>query len=110
MTHKRTIAVKRAELFREWLFSCYANDESYYMNCIVFGVPDGDDMEQVLSDLRDGFYDDDIDMMLFNYKNCREWYGKAGFYYNGNVYHNPLDCIDAAGIELPERIYKRKEA
>ena len=33
-------------------------------------------------------------------------YGKNGYYYNGNVYHNGLDCLDAAGYKLPEKITK----
>ena len=103
---KRTIAVKRAELLREWLFAVYANDENYYQSTLTLGIPDGDDLDMVLEDLQDGFYDDDIDEMLAVYAKARARYGKNGYYYNEHVYHNGYDCLDAAGYKLPQRITK----
>lgn len=106
---KRTIAVKRAELLREWLFAVYANDGNYYQSTLMLGIPDGDDLEMVLEDLQDGWYDNDIDEMLEVYIKARERYGKNGYYYNNHVYHSGYDCLDAAGYVLPQRITKTGE-
>lgn len=106
---KRTIAVKRAELLREWLFAVYANDTVYYESTLMLGIPDGDDLEMVLEDLQEGFYDDDIDEMLEMYARVRSRHEKHGFYYNGQVYHSGYDCLDAAGYILPDRIKKNGE-
>lgn len=103
---RKTIAVKRAELLREWMFAKFANDECYYDYTLMMGIPDGDSLSMVLEDLQDGFYDDYIDEIIGVYLRARKMYGEAGYYYNGNVYHNGLDCLDAAGYELPEKITK----
>lgn len=67
-----TIAVKRAQLLREWLYALHGNNERYYYSTLALGIPDGDDYETVLSDLQDGFYDDDIDDILHMYRNRRK--------------------------------------
>lgn len=106
---RKTVAVKRADLLREWLLSIHGNNESYHEATICTGIPDGDDLETVLDDLQDGFYDDDLDEMLKMYARVRNQYEKDGFYYNGLVFHNGLDCLDAAGYRLPEKILKNKK-
>lgn len=103
---RRTIAVKRAELLREWMFAKFANDEHYYYSTLMMGIPDGDSLSTVLEDLQDGFYDHDIDKTINVYLRAKKAYSEHGYYYNGNVYHNGLDCLDAAGYELPEKITK----
>lgn len=106
---RRTIAVKRAELLREWMFAKFANDENYYHSTLMMGIPDGDSLSAVLEDLQDGFYDHDIDETIGVYLRAKKTYGEHGYYYNGNVYHNGLDCLDAAGYELPEKITKTEK-
>lgn len=104
---RRTIAVKRAELLKEWLLAVHGNNESYYSATLWTGIPDGDDFDTVMEDLQSGFYDDDIDNMLAMYKRVRQKYEKDGFYHNGNVFHNGVDCLDAAGYDLPDKIMKK---
>lgn len=105
---KYTKANKRADLLKEWLMSTFSNDEYYYLSTLSWGIPDGDDFETVIEDLQEGFYDDEIDNLLVAYIKTRKRYEESGFYYNGNVYHNGLDCIDAAGYSLPVKITKTK--
>ena len=52
---KKTITMKRAELFREWLLATMANDEAYYCSTLMCGIPDGDNEETVMEDLQNGF-------------------------------------------------------
>ncbi len=106
---KRTIGVKRAELLKEWLFAVYGNNQSYYEATLWTGIPDGDDLETVIEDLQDGFYDDDIDDMLDMYSRVKGRYAKDGFYYNGHVFHSGMDCLDAAGYNLPDKILKNNK-
>ncbi len=103
---RRTIAVKRAELLKEWMFAIFANDEHYYYDTLMMGIADGTPLLTVLKDLQDGFYDDDIDETIDVYLRAKRMYGKSGYYHNGNVYRNGLDCLDAAGYKLPEKITK----
>ena len=103
---KRTIAVARVELLKEWLYSVYANNGCYYCATLATCIPDGEELPEVMSDLQDGFYDDDIDSMISTYRRCRSRFGKDGYYYNGWVFHDPDDCLDAAGYVFPDRILK----
>lgn len=103
---KRTIAVKRAELFREWVLATLANNEDYYMSTLYLGIPDGEDEDMVMDDLECGFYDDDIDEMLEVYSRAKSQYGKAGYYVNGKLYYNETDALTAYGHKIPEHIFK----
>ena len=103
-----TIANKRADLLKEWLMSTFSNDEDYYFSTLTWGIPDGDDYATVIEDLQEGFYDNVIDELLILYIKTRKRYGESGFYYNGNVYHNGIDCLNAAGYSLPIKITKNK--
>ena len=103
---KRTIAVKRAELFREWVLATLANNEEYYFSTLSLGIPDGEDEDMVMDDLMSGFYDDDIDEMLEVYSRAKSRYGKAGYYVNGKLYDNETDALRAYGCSIPERIHK----
>ena len=103
---KRTIAVKRAELFREWVLAIIANDGDYYMSTLSLGIPDGDNKDTVMDDLMSGFYDDDIDDTLEVYSRAKSRYGKAGYYVNGKLYDNETDALKAYGCSIPKRIYK----
>ena len=47
---KKTIAEKRAILYREWQLAKLANDECYYDYTLALGIPDGDEDEDVLWD------------------------------------------------------------
>lgn len=106
---RRTIAVKRAELFFEWLGCKFSNDKDYYLRSLSLGIPDGEDEQSVMEDLQDGFYDDDIDEMLSLYQRLRRKYNSAGYYYNGKLYHSVSYCIHAAGIVVPEKIFKKSK-
>ena len=103
---KRTIAVKRAELFREWVLATLANNEEYYFSTLSLGIPDGESEDMVFEDLMFGEYDDDIDEMLEVYSRAKSRYGKDGYYVNGKLYHNETDALKAYGRTIPERIYK----
>ena len=103
---KRTIAVKRAELFREWVLATLANNEEYYFSTLSLGIPDGEDEDMVMDDLMSGFYDDDIDEMMEVYSRAKARYGKDGFYVAGKLYNNEADALAAFGHVIPERIYK----
>ena len=103
---KRTIAVKRAELFREWVLATLANNEEYYFSTLYLGIPDGEDEDMVMDDLMSGFYDDDIDEMLEVYSRAKSRYGKAGYYVNDKLYDNETDALAAYGRTIPKRIYK----
>ena len=103
---KRTIAVKRAELFREWVLATLANNEEYYFSTLYLGIPDGEDEDMVMEDLMSGFYDDDIDEMLEVYSRAKSRYGKAGYYVNDKLYYNETDALKAYGRTIPERIHK----
>lgn len=103
---KRTIAVKRAELLKEWVIAQFGNNENYYYSTLLTGVPDGDASETVIEDLQDGFYDDDIDDVLDMYRRVRERYEKDGYYYHGRLYKKPESLLSAIGVQLPDRITK----
>ena len=103
---KRTIAVKRAELFREWVLATLANNEEYYFSTLSLGIPDGEDEDMVMDDLMSGFYDDDIDDTLEVYSRSKSRYGKDGYYVNDKLYYNEADALTAYGRTIPERIYK----
>ena len=103
---KRTIAVKRAELFREWVLATLANNEEYYFSTLYLGIPDGEDEDMVMDDLMSGFYDDDIDDTLEVYSRAKSRYSKAGYYVNGKLYYNETDALTAYGRTIPKRIYK----
>ena len=103
---KKTIAVKRAELFREWVLATLANNEEYYFSTLYLGIPDGEDEDMVMDDLMSGFYDDDIDDALEVYSRAKARYGKAGYYVNDKLYDNETDALTAYGRTIPKRIYK----
>lgn len=102
----KQITIKRAELLREWLLACSANDEQYYESTLVDCVPDGDDLQTVLDDLQDGFYDDNIDYMLSVYEAARRRYGKHGWYVSGVLYMDENETLAAMDVTVPEKIYK----
>ena len=103
---KRTIAVKRAELFREWVLATLANNEEYYFSTLSLGIPDGESEDMVFEDLMFGEYDDDIDEMLEVYSRAKSRYSKDGYYVNGKLYDNETDALKAYGRTIPKRIYK----
>lgn len=105
---KKTIAEKRAILYREWLLACLANDESYYDYTLSLGIPDGDTEEDVLWDLEGGWYDDDIDDTTNVYFNAKKYYGFAGYYVREMVIMDENTALYEAGYgDLPKRIYKK---
>lgn len=107
-----TITEKRAVLFRAWQLVMHANDDGYYYDTLYTGIPDGDTIETVLSDLRDGSYDDDIDEMLKMYnKNLIRAAWDGGFYIGGIVYYSEeevVKALKATGFCFPTRIYRDK--
>jgi hypothetical protein len=108
-----TIAQKRATLYREWILATLGNHENYYYSTIVCGIPDGDDEQTVMEDLKDGFYDDDIDFTIEVYTRAKARYAKHGYFINRQVgtVTTEEEAIKAyesiTGKTLPERIYKR---
>ena len=104
---KKTITMKRAELFREWLLATMANDEAYYCSTLMCGIPDGDNEETVMEDLQNGFYDDDIDDTINVYLRAKKLYGGAGYYVDGAVCCDETEALCAAGYETPARIYMK---
>ena len=103
---KRTIAVKRAELFREWVLATLANNEEYYFSTLSLGIPDGDSEDVVFEDLMFGEYDDEIDDTLEVYSRAKSRYSKDGYYVNGKLYDNETDALTAYGRTIPKRIHK----
>lgn len=98
----RTISQKRATVFNEWILACYANNEDYYMATLRTGIPDGDDVDIVIEDLNDGFYDDSLDEMIEMYQRVRNRYITDGYYLNGNVY----SFIDMVSYLTSQGIWK----
>lgn len=103
---KRTIAVKRAELLKEWVLAQNGNNENYYYSTLFTGIPDGDTMETVIEDLQDGFYDNDIDDRLDMYRRVRERYEKDGYYYRERLYDDAESLLSAIGLKSLEKITK----
>lgn len=105
---KKTIAEKRAILYREWLLALLANDESYYDSTLMMGIPDGDTEKDVMWDLEGGWYDDDIDDTIAVYERAKKHYGEGGYYVNGNVFMDEDNALYEAGYDdIPKRIYKK---
>lgn len=103
-----TITQKRATLYREWLLATLGNHENYYYSTIVCGIPDGDDEQTVIEDLKSGFYDDDIDDTIDVYTRAKRRYGKDGYYVNRRLIFDEGEALEAAGCAIPERIYKTR--
>lgn len=103
---KKTIAVKRAELLKEWVLAQFGNNENYYYSTLLTGIPDGDTSETVIKDLQDGFYDDGMDDVLDIYRRVRERYEKDGYYYRGQLYDDAESLLAVIGVKLPEKITK----
>ena len=102
---------KRAELYKEWRLAIYANDGNYYTRTLWTGIPDGDDEVTVLSDLQDGFYDEELEEMINLYDRAKSKYGEAGWYIGDDVHYGEADAIKAIEKlegKLPKRIYKNK--
>ncbi len=105
---KKTIAEKRATLYREWQLAKLANDESYYDYTLALGIPDGDTEEDVLWDLEGGWYDDDIDDTIAVYERAKKHYGEGGYYVREEVIMDEDTALYEAGYgDLPKRIYKK---
>lgn len=100
------ITNKRAELLREWLLACNANNESYYDFTLLECIPDGDTLDDVLFDLQDGFYDDELENMIRIYKMAKRRYSKDGWYVCGTLYMDENKAVSAMNISIPEKIYK----
>ena len=109
---KQTITQKRATLFREWLLATLGNDERYYCCTLVEGIPDGDDIETVLDDLADGFYDEYLDEMIDLYLRAKKRYAESGWYVNEQLILDEEEALvqglKGTGYELPVRIYKKR--
>ena len=104
---KKTIAEKRAILYREWQLAKLANDECYYDYTLALGIPDGDEDEDALCDLEAGWYDDDIDDTINVYLSAKKHYGKGGYYVREKVIMDEDMALHEAGYgDLPKRIYK----
>ena len=105
---KKTIAEKRAILYREWQLAKLANDECYYNYTLALGIPDGDDDEDAMWDLGGGWYDDDIDETINVYLEAKKHYGKGGYYVRDIVIMDENTALYEAGYrDLPQRIYKK---
>ena len=105
---KKTIAEKRAILYREWQLAKLANDECYYDYTLALGIPDGDEDEDALCDLEAGWYDDDIDDTINVYLSAKKHYGKGGYYVREKVIMDEDMALHEAGYgDLPKRIYKK---
>ena len=105
---KKTIAEKRAILYREWQLAKLANDECYYDYTLALGIPDGDEDEDALCDLEAGWYDDDIDDTINVYLSAKKHYGKGGYYVREKVIMDENTALYEAGYrDLPQRIYKK---
>lgn len=109
---KQTITQKRATLFREWLLATLGNDERYYCCTLFEGIPDGDDIETVLDDLADGFYDDYLDEMIDLYIRAKKRYAESGWYVNEQLIFDEAEALvqglKGTSYELPDRIYKKR--
>ena len=105
---KYGIANKRSQLLKEWILSVLANNEDYYFSTIYTGIPDGDSYETVLEDLKDGFYDDDIDEMLEMYSMVRSKYKLYGWIVNETLVLDENTALKMAGYAIPEKIYMKR--
>ena len=107
---KKTIAEKRAILYREWLLARLANDEAYYDSTLMMGVPDGDTEEDVIWDLEGGWYDEDIDETIKVYERAKKHYGEGGYYVREEVIMDENMALYEAGYgDIPKRIYKKHD-
>lgn len=96
---------KRAQLLKEWLLACYSNNEYYYDATLYTGIPDGDSYEDVLDDLRGGFYDEELDYMLDMYARVRTRYADDGWYIHRKLYTTMEEALKAIPEKIPEKIY-----
>lgn len=96
---------KRAQLLKEWLLACYSNNECYYDATLYTGIPDGDSYEDVLDDLRGGYYDEDIDDMIYMYVRVRALYADDGWYIGHKLYNTMEEALEAIPEKIPEKIY-----
>ena len=104
----KTIAEKRAILYREWQLAKLANDECYYDYTLALGIPDGDEDEDALWDLEAGWYDDDIDETINVYLEAKKHYGEGGYYVRDMVIMDENTALYEAGYkDLPQRSYKQ---
>lgn len=105
---KKTIAEKRAILYREWQLAKLANDGCYYNYTLALGIPDEDTDEDVLWDLEAGWYDDDIDETINVYLEAKKHYGEGGYYVREKVIMDEDKALYEANYEnIPKRIYKK---
>lgn len=94
---KKTIAVKRADLFKLYLCCRCGNDERMYESSLYAGMPDGS-VRETYNDIAHGEYDLEIDEMIDNYNRWISRFERSGFIING------LSGVIATRSELLERI------
>ena len=107
---KRSITVKRAELYKLYLIALHGNHEGMYYSTLSSGIPDGMTCEQVKDEIQRGCYDDDIDEMLKLYDAAISKYASYGFYVVFRLVYSRekvLDILKECGRNIPDKIYKR---
>lgn len=107
---KRTIAVKRAELYKLYLIALHGNYKMMYYSTLSDGIPGGMTCEQVKGEIQRGDYDDDIDEMIELYDKVISRWAGYGFYVDFRLVYSRdklLDILKEIGLTIPDKIYKR---
>lgn len=108
---KRTIAVKRADLFKLYLCCRYGNDERMYESSLYIGIPDGSVLDAYV-DIALGEYDSEIDDMIDNYNRWISGFERSGFIVNrlSGVIATRRELLEwisnETDIPVPDKIYK----
>lgn len=108
---KRTIAVKRADLFKLYLCCRCGNDERMYESSLSIGIPDGSVLD-AYTDIASGEYDLEIDDMIDNYNRWISRYERSGFIIDSSsgVIATRKELLERIATEtdiaVPDKIYK----
>lgn len=108
---KRTIAVKRADLFKLYLCCRCGNDERMYESSLYTGIPDGS-IHEAYTDIASGEYDLEIDDMIDNYNRWISRFERSGFIINSlsGVIATREGLLERmsneTNIPVPDKIYK----
>ena len=108
---KRTIAVKRADLFKLYICCRCGNDERMYESSLYAGIPDGRVCD-VYSDIAYGDYDLEIDDLIDNYNRWITRFERSGFIIDSSsgVIATRRELLarisKETNISVPDKIYK----
>lgn len=108
---RRTIAVKRADLFKLYLCCRCGNDERMYESSLYVGIPDGS-VSEAYNDIAHGEYDLELVELIDKYNRWITRFERSGFIINSSsgviaTRQELLERIsNETDIVVPDKIYK----